>query len=142
MNIYIGSDHAGYDLKRQIAHYLGDWGYHFEDVGCEGEESCDYPVYGKLVGERVAADPGSRGIVVCGTGIGISIAANKVPGIRAGVGTTVELTRMAREHNGINVLALGGRDGQVDEPIEVVRAFLTTEEDPAERHVRRRAMLG
>jgi len=107
--IALGSDHAGFPIKETIREFLEMAGYPLEDVGTWSEESVDYPDYGKVVGERVANHQADYGIAVCGTGIGISIAANKVPKIRAAVAHDVNTARLAREHYDANVLAMGGR---------------------------------
>jgi len=107
--IAIGSDHAGFPVKEAIRKYLEAAGYPVDDQGTWSEESVDYPDYGKAVGERVASKQADLGIAVCGSGIGISIAANKVSGIRAALAHDVMTARLAREHNDANVLALGGR---------------------------------
>ena len=106
--IAIGSDHAGFPVKEIIRKYLEAAGYPVDDQGTSSEESVDYPDYGKAVGERVVSREADLGIAVCGSGIGISIAANKVPGIRAALAHDVMTARLAREHNDANVLALGG----------------------------------
>jgi ribose 5-phosphate isomerase B len=124
--IAIGSDHAGYPVKETIRKYLQAAGYQVDDQGTSSEESVDYPDYGKAVGERVAAKQDDLGIAICGTGIGISIAANKVPGIRAGLAHDVLTARLAREHNDANVLALGGRIVTAAAAVEMVQTFLTT----------------
>jgi ribose 5-phosphate isomerase B len=108
MKIYIGSDHAGYRLKKKIIEKFSEE-IDFEDVGTYSEESCDYPDFGKKVGEAVANNQGSRGIVICGTGIGISIAANKVQGIRAALCYNQLAAELSRRHNDANVLGLGAR---------------------------------
>jgi ribose 5-phosphate isomerase B len=109
MKWYAGSDHAGFQLKQALVKFLRELGDEVIDVGTKNEESCDYPVFGAEVGKRVAADKGSLGLVVCGTGIGISIAANKVPGVRAALAHNAFTAEKAREHNDANVLALGAR---------------------------------
>jgi ribose 5-phosphate isomerase B len=124
--IAIGSDHAGFSVKESIKKYLETAGYAVDDQGTSSEESVDYPDYGKAVGERVAAKQDDLGIVVCGSGIGISIAANKVPGIRAALAHDVLTARLAREHNDANVLALGGRIVTPDAAIQMVQTFLNT----------------
>ncbi len=124
--IAIGSDHAGYPVKEAIRKYLEAAGYQVDDQGTSSEESVDYPDYGKTVGELVASKQDDFGIAVCGTGIGISIAANKVPGIRAALAHDVLTARLAREHNDANVLALGGRIVTAVAAIEMVQTFLTT----------------
>ena len=124
--IAIGSDHAGFLVKEAIRKYLEAAGYAVDDQGTTSEESVDYPDYGKAVGERVCSKLADLGIAVCGSGIGISIAANKVPGIRAALAHDVMTARLAREHNDANVLALGGRIVTAEAAIEMVRVFLTT----------------
>ena len=124
--IAIGSDHAGFPVKEAIRKYLEAAGYAVDDQGTSSEESVDYPDYGKAVGERVASKQADLGIAVCGSGIGISIAANKVPGIRAALAHDVMTTRLAREHNDANVLALGGRIVTPEAAVEMVQTFLTT----------------
>ena len=139
--IFLGSDHGGFELKRKILEYLLSGGYEVEDVGCESDESCDYPVFGVAVGEKVVANEGSFGVVVCGSGIGISIAANKVSGVRCALANSKELASLGREHNGANVLALGERTKFIDDPLEILDVFLKTQMDMSDRHVRRRNML-
>jgi len=124
--IVIGSDHAGFPVKEIIRNHLEAAGYAVDDQGTSSEESVDYPDYGKAVGERVAAKQADLGIAVCGSGIGISIAANKVPGIRAALAHDVNTARLAREHNDANVLALGGRIVTPEAALEMVQTFLTT----------------
>jgi ribose 5-phosphate isomerase B len=124
--IAIGSDHAGLSVKETIRKYLVGEGYAVSDLGTASEESVDYPDYGRAVGERVVSKQVDLGIAVCGTGIGISIAANKVPGIRAALAHDVNTARLAREHNDANVLALGGRIVSGETAIEMVKVFLTT----------------
>lgn len=124
--IAIGSDHAGFSVKETIRKYLEGAGYRVSDLGTSSEESVDYPDYGKAVGQHVVSKQADLGIAVCGTGIGISIAANKVPGIRAALAHDANTARLAREHNDANVLALGGRIVTNDAAIEMVQVFLTT----------------
>jgi ribose 5-phosphate isomerase B len=124
--IAIGSDHAGFLVKETIREYLQAAGYPVDDQGTNSEESVDYPDYGKAVGQRVASKQADLGIAVCGSGIGISIAANKVSGIRAALAHDVITARLAREHNDANVLALGGRIVTPEAAIEMVQIFLTT----------------
>lgn len=124
--IVIGSDHAGFLVKEIIRKYLEDAGYPVDDQGTSSEASVDYPDYGKAVGDRVASKQADLGIAVCGSGIGISIAANKVPGIRAALAHDVNTARLAREHNDANVLALGGRIVSAVTAVEMVQTFLTT----------------
>jgi len=124
--IAIGSDHAGFSVKEIIKNYLEKAGYPVDDQGTRSEDSVDYPDFGKAVGVRVAAKQDDLGIVVCGSGIGISIAANKVPGIRAALAHDVITAQLAREHNDANVLALGARIVTPAAALEMVQAFLNT----------------
>jgi ribose 5-phosphate isomerase B len=124
--IALGADHAGFPIKETIREYLEGAGYPLEDLGTWSEESVDYPDYGKAVGEHVANRQADYGIAVCGSGIGIAIAANKVPKIRAALAHDVNTARLAREHNDANVLAMGGRIVNGKLAIEMVQAFLTT----------------
>jgi len=122
--IALGADHAGFHIKEAVREFLENAGYPVDDLGTWSEESVDYPDYGKAVADRVAAHQNVFGIAVCGTGMGMSITANKVPGIRAAVAHNVDTARLAREHNDANVLAMGGRVVNGTEAIEMVRAFL------------------
>ncbi|MBA0088569.1 MAG: ribose 5-phosphate isomerase B [Acidobacteria bacterium Pan2503] len=124
--IAIASDHAGFSVKETIRKYLESAGYAVSDLGTSSEESVDYPDYGKAVGERVVSKQSDLGIAVCGTGMGISIAANKVPGVRAALAHDLHTARLAREHNDANVLALGGRVVSGEAAIRMVQVFLTT----------------
>lgn len=109
MKVAVASDHGGFDLKEKIKDHLTSRGYEVIDLGCESTSSVDYPDYGQKLGEAVAEGTVELGVVVCGTGIGISISANKVPGVRAALCTDTYSAQMAREHNDANVLALGQR---------------------------------
>lgn len=124
--IAIGSDHAGFSVKETVRSYLERAGYAVSDLGTSSEQSVDYPDYGQAVGKRVVSRQADFGIAVCGTGIGISIAANKVPGVRAALAHDLNTARLAREHNDANVLALGGRIVTGEAAIEMVQVFLTT----------------
>lgn len=124
--IAIGSDHAGFSLKESIRKYLEEAGYLVDDQGTNSENSVDYPDFGKAVGERIAAKQDDLGIVVCGSGIGISIAANKVPGIRAALAHDSVTAQLAREHNDANVLAFGARIVTPAAALEMVQTFLNT----------------
>ncbi len=106
--IVIGSDHGGYELKEFLKTYLAEKGIDYVDIGCEGE-SCDYPDYAKKAAEKITSGECEKGILCCGTGIGISIAANKCPGIRAALVSEPVSAALATEHNNANVLCLGGR---------------------------------
>ena len=135
--IAIGSDHGGYALKQEIMAHLDKKGVAYRDFGSYSEESCDYPVYGKAVAHAVADGEYEYGILICGTGIGISIAANKVPGIRAGLCTDCFMAEATRLHNNANILALGGRVVGVGLALKIVDTFLDTPFSNEERHIRR-----
>jgi len=124
--VALAADHAGFPIKETIRQFLQNAGYLVGDRGTWSEESVDYPDYGRAVGECVAAHKDVFGIAVCGTGIGISIAANKVYGIRAAVAHDVSTARLAREHNDANVPALGRRVVSGSQAIKMVQTFLTT----------------
>ena len=123
----IASDHAGFGLKSEIIEHLKEINVPFEDLGtCDCTTYADYPDYGLKVAEAVASGTHDRGIIVCGTGIGISIAANKVPGIRAALCTDTYMARMSREHNDANVLALGARVLGTGPAIDIIDTWLNT----------------
>lgn len=140
MNIAIGCDHAGYPLKVAVEDKLLKEGYGVMDVGTESTESVDYPIYGKSVGRAVASGLADRGIVICGSGIGISIAANKVKGVRCALCTSVEMAEMSRRHNDANVLAMGARMIEQDLAFEIVDKWLATDFEGG-KHLRRINML-
>lgn len=122
--IVIGSDHGGLDLKNALSNFLAGRNLQVTNVGTDNGDSVDYPQFGLKVAEMVASGSAERGILVCGTGIGMSIVANKVPGIRAALVTDVFMARMAKEHNNANVLVLGGRVLDVQQACEIVGAWL------------------
>ena len=122
--IALGADHAGFHVKETIKKFLEASGYAVDDLGTWSEESVDYPDYARAVAERVAAGEDQMGILACGTGMGMAITANKVPGIRAGVAHDAMTARLAREHNDANVLTLVGRVVDDAQAIEIVRDFL------------------
>lgn len=126
MKIAIGSDHAGFRLKEELRSHLQSAGHTVIDVGTASEESVDYPDYGLAVGRAVASGQAGRGVAVCGTGIGIAIAANKVPGIRAGAPGDLYATRLMREHNDANVIAFGARLTAAPLAIAMLDLFLET----------------
>lgn len=134
--IAIGADHAGRSLKEEIVAFLRETGYPVEDMGTHGDESVDYPDYALKVARAVATGAADLGILICGTGIGMSIAANKVRGIRAAVATDCYMARMAREHNDANILCLGGRVVGPGLALEIVRTFLQSR-FAGGRHARR-----
>ncbi|MGL5965349.1 MAG: ribose 5-phosphate isomerase B [Fusobacteriaceae bacterium] len=125
--IALGADHGGFELKNIIKNYLSKKGYEVIDFGTNSMESVDYPNFAKVVGESVTSKETDFGILVCGTGVGISIAANKVHGIRCALCTNTTMARLTREHNDANVLALGGRIVGDVLALEMVETFLTTE---------------
>lgn len=135
--IAIGSDHGGYALKQKVIRHLEERKISWEDMGCHSTESCDYPVFGHAVAAAVARGTCEKGIVICTTGIGISIAANKVPGIRCALCQDSYSAKMTRLHNDANVLAMGG--GIVGDALalEIVDTFLDTPFSGEEKHVRR-----
>ncbi len=123
----IGSDHGGWDLKEYIKKFLADKGYDFVDVGTADCESVDYPDYGALVINTLLQNKAQRGILVCGTGIGMSIVANKYPGVRAALCYDEFTAQMSREHNNSNVLVLGGRIIKQNMAAKILQTWLTTE---------------
>lgn len=135
--IAIGSDHGGFALKQAVMKHLNDRGLKYKDFGTYSEESCDYPEYGRAVALAVASGECERGIAICGTGIGISIAANKIPGIRAALCGDCFSAEATREHNDANVLALGARVVGEGLALKIVDTFLDTPFSNDERHVRR-----
>lgn len=139
--IGLGSDSAGYGLKQEVIEYLKDKGLAYKDYGCFDEQPCDYPIYAKEVAHAVADGECDRGILICGTGIGISIAANKVKGIRAAVCHDVFSAKATREHNDANILAMGARVIGPGHALVIVDTFLNTEFSNAERHKRRIAQI-
>jgi len=139
--IAIASDHGGYYLRQEIMKHLDERGIEYKDFGCETPESCDYPVYGHLVGKAVASGEYEKGILICGTGIGISISANKVPGVRAALCGDCFSAEAARQHNDANIVALGARVLGPGLALKIVDIFLDTPFSGEERHVRRIGMI-
>lgn len=137
MKIAIGSDHAGFELKQVLVKHLEAKGFQVEDVGAHNAEPSDYPVYGEKVAQAVAAHKADRGIVVCGNGIGMSIVANKVPGVRAALVFTEKMAEQTRTHNDSNVLSLAGRDLPVEMNLKLTDIWLNTPFSNVDRHVRR-----
>lgn len=140
MKIAIASDHGGYKLKEEIKKYLQKRELDFLDLGTDSEESVDYPKFGHACAQAVAEGKADRGIVCCGSGIGISIAANKVKGIRCALCTSVTMAELARQHNNANMLALGGRTTDEETALKIVKTWLDTEFEGG-RHQRRVDML-
>ncbi len=140
MKIAIGADHGGFCLKEAINKYLDEKGIEYTDFGCYSEDSVDYALYAKKVAEGVASGEFDKGILCCGTGIGISIAANKVKGIRAAVVTNEFCAEMTRRHNDANILAMGGRVITPEQAVKFTDIFLNTEFEGG-RHERRIAQI-
>jgi ribose 5-phosphate isomerase B len=136
MRIAVGSDHRGFALKSHLVKYLEEAGHEIMDLGCSCADACNYPDFAFAVGEAVAAGAADRGILVCGTGIGMSIAANKVRGVRAALCRTLEDARMTRRHNDSNVLALSERSAEDPRIDELVKAWFDTPFEGG-RHQRR-----
>ena len=139
--IGIGSDHGGYALKQAVIKHLEEKGYAVKDYGCYSEESCDYPVYAKAVANAVKDGEVKQGILICGTGIGISITANKIKGIRAALCSDTFSAHATREHNDANILAMGARVVGEGLALDIVDTFLETEFSNDERHIRRINMI-
>jgi ribose 5-phosphate isomerase B len=135
--IALGSDHGGFDLKQEIKKYLEEAGYEYRDFGCESKASCDYPVFGRAAAKAVAEGRCEKGIVICTTGIGISITANKLPGIRCALCADSVSAKLTRLHNNANVLAIGAGIVGSNLALEIVKTFLETEFSGDERHQRR-----
>ena len=138
--IAIGCDHGGFALKQEVMRHLDELGLAYKDFGTYSEESCDYPIYGEAVARAVAAGECARGILICGTGIGISISANKVKGIRAALCGDCYSAEMTRRHNDANVLALGAGITGPNLAKRMVEVFLNTDFEGG-RHARRVAQL-
>jgi ribose 5-phosphate isomerase B len=127
MKVALGADHAGFELKNALKQVLDQLGMQYTDLGTNSPASVDYPDFAEAVARGVAEGEFDRGILVCGSGIGMSIAANKVPGVRAAMVNDTESARLMRQHNDANVIALGARLIPEDRAAEIVRAFLTTD---------------
>jgi len=138
--IAIGSDHGGFELKKEIMKYLSEKGLEYKDFGTYTTDSCDYPVYGEAVARAVAGGECDKGILICGTGIGISISANKVKGIRAALCADCYSAEFTRLHNDANILALGARTTGSGLALKIVETFLGTEFEGG-RHARRVALI-
>jgi ribose 5-phosphate isomerase B len=138
--VALGADHAGFPLKQHLKEWLASEGHRVLDNGTHSSDSVDYPDFAAAVARVVSAGQAHRGLLVCGTGIGMAIAANKVSGIRAGVCTDVETARLSRQHNDLNVLALAGRSTSPDDAIAIVRTWLETDFEGG-RHERRLAKV-
>lgn len=135
--IAIGSDHGGFDLKEQVIAHLKEQGLEVKDCGCYDKSSCDYPVYGKAVAQAVVDGTCEKGIVICTTGIGISITANKFKGIRCALCADTISAKLTRLHNDANVLAIGAGIVGPNLAMSIVDTFLSTDFSGEERHQRR-----
>ncbi len=137
MKIAIGSDHAGVEHKQALKELAASMGIEAADMGTGSSQSVDYPDYGEKVGLAVSRGDADLGILICGTGIGISMAANKVKGIRAAVCWNQETAMLAREHNNANILCMGARFITIEDSVDIARKFLSTDFSGGERHKRR-----
>lgn len=137
MKLVIGSDHAGYQLKVAIGEFLKSQGHDVLDVGAYDEKPSDYPDFAEKVGAAVLDERGERGILICGSGVGVSVAANKIPGIRAGMCHDTYSAHQGVEHDDINVLVLGSRVIGIELAKDLVKAFLGAKFTHEERHLRR-----
>lgn len=137
MNIAIGSDHGGFGLKKELIPFIEKLGHTVSDFGCKDEHSVDYPDYAIPVAKAVAAGEYACGILICGTGVGVSISANKVKGARCALCDNETTVRLTREHNDANILALGGRIIGTEVAKSIVTIFLATDFSGDERHVKR-----
>ena len=135
-SIAIGCDHRGFGLKELIIAFLQNEGYSYQDLGCQSSEPVDYPDIAQKVGEAVASGNFDQGILICSTGIGMCMAANKIRGVRAALCHNVFAAQRARQHNDANVLCLGGEDVDASVALEIVKTFLTTDFEGG-RHARR-----
>lgn len=139
--IAIGNDHTGYEMKMAIIEYLEKRGIPYKDFGCGECTSSDYPIFAKKVGKAIQDKECDKGILICGTGIGISITANKMKGIRAALCHDCFSAEATRLHNDANILAMGARVIGVGHALKIVETFLNTEFSGAERHIRRIQMM-
>lgn len=140
IKVAVGCDHGGFILKDSVVSTLRRLGAEVVDLGCYDESSVDYPVYGEKVARSVASGECALGVIMCGTGIGISIAANKVRGVRAAVVTNTYMAKLTKNHNNANIIALGGRVISPDEAAAIVEAWYTAEYEGG-RHQRRLDMI-
>ena len=135
--IALGCDHGGYELMQEVIAYLDEKGLEYKNFGCNSTESVDYPVYAKQVAKAVQSGECDKGILICGTGIGISITANRFKGIRAALCGDCFSAEATRQHNDANILAMGGRVTGPGLAVKIVDTFLNTEFSNGERHVNR-----
>lgn len=139
--IAIGCDHGGYELKLELLKYLDEKGIEYTDFGCGSTDAVDYPIYAKAVASAILDGICEKGVLICGTGIGISIAANRIPGIRAALCTDCFCAEATRQHNDANILAMGGRVVGPGLAVKILDTFLNTPFSGAERHQRRIDMI-
>jgi ribose 5-phosphate isomerase B len=137
MNIAVGSDHAAFGLKQKVVERLRAMGHQVEDLGTNSTAACDYPPIARDVAERVAGGKAERGVLMCGTGIGMSIAANKVPGVRAALVYSEKVAAGTRDHNDSNVLVLAGREFEDEANLRMMEVWMGTPYSGEERHRRR-----
>jgi ribose 5-phosphate isomerase B len=137
MRVVIGADHAGYDLKETLKQYITSLGHDVVDVGAHDRQPSDYPDFARAVGERIIAEPGMRGVLVCGSGVGASVAANKLPGVRAAVCHDCYSAAQGVEHDDMNVLTLGSRIIGIELARSLVDSYLSAKFSNEERHKRR-----
>lgn len=139
--IAIGSDHGGFELKKKLMEHLSERGLEYKDFGTYSSASCDYPVYAKAVARAVASGECDRGILICGTGIGVSMTANKVHGIRAALCGDCFSAEATRQHNNANILCMGARVVGEGLALKIADTFLDTPFSNDERHIRRISMI-
>lgn len=139
--IALGCDHGGFELKQEIKKHLDEQKIPYIDYGCDSLESTDYPIYAKRVAKAILSGECDKGILICGTGIGISITANKIPGIRAALCGDTFSAKATREHNDANILAMGARVTGEGLALDIVDTFLETKFSNDERHIRRIQMI-
>ncbi|MFA7076051.1 MAG: ribose 5-phosphate isomerase B [Candidatus Izemoplasmatales bacterium] len=142
MRIAIGADHAGYEYKKALVDYLQEKGHEIMDFGTNTDEATDYPDFAVLVAKAVSMEKAEFGILVCGTGIGMSIAANKVKGVRAAVVSTKFTAESSKTHNHANVITFGSRVNTISEVIEFLEIFMTTKISTEQRHIARVEKIG
>lgn len=142
MDLYIGADHVGYEMKKSLKEYLEKKGHDVIDLGTFSTDSVDYPDIAREVCEKVIENPGAFGVLICGTGIGMQMAANRLPGIRATVAMDEKMAEMSRKHNDANVITVGGRMTTLEMAEKIIDKFLATEFENEERHVRRVKKMG
>ncbi len=135
--IAVGSDHAGYEMKEALKEHLKERGYEVTDFGTNNTDSCDYPEFAKAVAKEVASGNAEKGMLICGTGIGMSMAANKVKGVRAAVFSDEFSAQATREHNDANIICMGARVIDLEKATKLLDIFLDTPFSNGENHIRR-----